>query len=397
MPSDIVILRKWCRQMSGPGCLVLDPPTTKDGPSDAAEVHSNAFELLDAQGLAPETAYFGGHTQSEAFNSKGRMVGVLELQHGGDLAAIRAILDQLPEEFEYAGGGSEDETFAIALRFVADAIDLASPRAVETALEGMGRGLSRSVLHPRPTLSAPLTQARIEWLRRVLTAPEVTDDARESAFELLDAQHGVTDEGLDDIANRALADPSGYRGAADGVVNLLWERGRIDDATELALAVTPQPGQRIQWYEGESLVLAPGEATLARARELGLLVPQARIESFLSGEPVLPVAIRLAEAADDRDDEQFTRLVAELPILAPAPTQDEPEDGYANWKARRSAETLRDPLLPGWLRELCRKAINLEYQGLKPNGTLPDRGWGTPEVDAEVLTDLYQALQGAKR
>ena len=36
-----------------------------------------------------------------------------------------------------------------------------------------------------------------------------------------------------------------------------------------------------------------------------MLVPQARIESFLSGEPVLPVAIRLAEAADDRDDEQF--------------------------------------------------------------------------------------------
>ncbi|NHB84661.1 hypothetical protein G7085_08670 [Tessaracoccus sp. HDW20] len=78
-------------------------PTTRNGPTDAAEVHERAFELIDARGLSRDTPYIGGHIQSEAFNSRGAMVGVLELQHSGHLAAIRQRLTTIPDHFEVSG------------------------------------------------------------------------------------------------------------------------------------------------------------------------------------------------------------------------------------------------------------------------------------------------------
>lgn len=291
MATDLALLRAWLASIDGDDFIALPPPTSRNGPTDAAEVHEQAFEFIDARGLSKDTPYIGGHTQSEAFNSRGKMVGVLELQHSGHLEAIQQRLATIPDHFEVSGGTSAKETFAIGLRFVAEAIDLNDEKAVSRVVDTLSRGGWWANLHlgdawdmPNPRLhGVTLTPDRMEWLHTALAHGGYSGSLHERIAELIDSADALTEAELDTLLAEALTAPGDCGRSAHTLVNALYLRGRVDDAVKLALAVAPGPGEEYRPHDCELLIFAPDPRTLARAREVGALPEAEVIAAALGG------------------------------------------------------------------------------------------------------------------
>lgn len=406
------MLKRWLKSLNDDTFIALAPPTKSGGPYDAAHVHEVALETIQARGLPLETPYIGWHSQTEAFNSKGRLVDVQAVYHGGDRDVIRMRLATIPETFEVSGGESDDEAFMIARRFVPDAIDLDDAKAVAQALATMHHG-SWLGDHPRMHLSRQLSVSQLRWLHERLADPATELENRIRVFELLHASEDLTDDELDTLA---AAPHAVFAESADDeldghallLVNALFERGRTSEAEAIALRMA---GPRDVLY-ASPLRLVPTPATLAAAERLGQELIAISIRATVTATPVRQVAIeravQLHAAAAEADtaaatasetatgtEEVLRQLVTALPELEaapPAPRAVSTEDF-----AGLFADLLEDPSVPAWLLDRLLDRHAAQLADLRDDGTWTGsapRGW--QRVSPDRLRALAAALQSAR-
>ena len=195
MSSDRVRLRAWLKALNDERFVALPPATRENGPFDAADVRVAAAEVIAARGLAVETPFIGWHSQSDAFDRAGRLVGAQYIYHGGDLAEVRRRLATVPPEFEIDGGTNAEEAFLLRARFDANMFDPDEAVAVEAGLAGLEVGSHWIEGQSRARLLRLPDQAALAWLHRVL-AGSTEDQLRARAWILLDAAEDLTADEL---------------------------------------------------------------------------------------------------------------------------------------------------------------------------------------------------------
>lgn len=396
MPSDLAILKAWLKRLNRDAFVALPPATRDGGPFDAADVHVAAAEAIHARGLPADTAYVGWHSQSEAFNRSGRMVGVQYIYHGGDLDRVRAELATVPERFTIDGGEDEETAFRLGLRFDPDEVGTSDRVGVSAALSAMGATGYWLEYDPRLQLPAPLDGPRLAWLHEVAVQRDLPDDLRSEAWRLLDSQDAVTDSELDTAVAELLIEPDGaWAGSSSSAVFALWQRGRHEQAQALAVAVG-RAFATDDWFDGELLALAPGQETLAAARTLGLAAAEARIAGHLTSAEPWVEAIGIAERLrTEGRSVALERLVEALPQLAPALVADLPDD-TVTWAVGNLARLLVEPTLPTWLRSALLERASCVLGGLTPDGTFARRqGHIYAQAERETLIEASGAMARA--
>lgn len=371
--SDLTVIRGWLRGLNDDSFLALPPATSRGGPYDAADVHTTATEVLAERGLPADTAYIGWHSQTEAWDRRGRLVDLQMVYFGGDRALVRERLLTVPGPFEIGGGATDEEAFHIGRRFDASSIDRRDPDQVEAALEPLHHGHWRDgELQFR--LDRQLSSSAIQWLHELVLDPAVGIGHRSTAFELLAASGAVTDEELASVhtevaAAYAAADeghPPWYA-AATALIPLLVQSGRLEEASRLAAdAVAAGP----TGWEAELFALAaPSPETQRVAEEFGLTLAQARIAAALAGSSpraeVVAQAERLREVG--ATSEALKSVVSTLPQVPAEPAEVGTVAPLAQ-TARRCAEVLTDPSVPAWLLADVRRTLAPGLVDLQDDG-----------------------------
>ncbi|GAB3707970.1 WGR domain-containing protein [Mariniluteicoccus flavus] len=170
--SDLAVLKKWWKNLSGTHFLALPPPT----PSRYTQghLHEDAAELAE---FPPDTGYAGWHWQSHerSFDRDGRIISALYLHWGGDRSVVRDHLEQAPDGWVLSGGDSDDAAFVLDRETVLrpDGLpDPSDPASVRHLLERLDEPLDRRT----PFFADPdPTPAETRWLKEFITVHDDLD------------------------------------------------------------------------------------------------------------------------------------------------------------------------------------------------------------------------------
>lgn len=380
--SHYAIIKAWLKSLNDDQFIALAPPTASKGPEDAMDVHMVAAEERDARKLPDDTPYVGWHSQTTAWTG-GDLTGIQAIYHGGDREIIRRRLETVPEPFEISGGLDDDMAFLLAVRFDASQFDLGDPDAVEAGLDKLRGGAGRLGDFSRIDLESPLTAGQVEWLHQVLADEKVDPYQREYAMELLISTDAITDAEVEQMRAQGMAaEPQNV--AYNPLIDLLRRRGRIDEASALAIVIG----------EPESLLLAPSPQTLAHAGEQKQYAAQAQIAAALDGTEIRPTAVALAEqlrASGATESDEFKAFVRRLATLYVAPTLPR-YDNYLDSVCERTADFLADPSVPAWLLGTYLATMQPVFAGLEPDGSW---AWGSRSMLIRAGEDCTKRLAEA--